>query len=75
MFNFSPPALSGKGDGGLGRIPLPPAPPRNGEGSLLFTPPALSGKGDGGLGRMRKVNFYIKMLSFCMEKDLTKQKE
>ncbi|OQX07498.1 MAG: hypothetical protein BWK80_49420 [Desulfobacteraceae bacterium IS3] len=35
--------------------PLPPAPPRNGEGSLLYTPPALSGKGDGGLGRMRKV--------------------
>jgi len=44
---FTPPALSGKGDGGLGRKPLPPAPPRNGEGSLVFTPPALSGKGDG----------------------------
>jgi len=32
--------------------PLPPAPPRNGEGSLLFTPPALSGKGGGGLGNI-----------------------
>ena len=36
----------------------PPAPPRNGEGSVSVTPPALSGKGDGGLGRMRKVSDY-----------------
>jgi len=37
----------------------PPAPPRNGEGSVSVTPPALSGKGGGGLGRMRKVSYII----------------
>jgi len=54
FFSYSPCPLREGGWGVRSETP-PPAPPRNGEGSLLFTPPALSGKGAGGLGRMRKV--------------------
>jgi len=51
------PALSGKGDGGLGRKPLPQPLPgterrevsNKRRGKSQTTPPALSGKGDGGL--------------------------
>jgi len=44
----TPPALSGKGDGGLGRIPLPQPLPGTERGVFQLLPLPFQGRGTGG---------------------------